>query len=80
MCADNARTAQDLNELRRETMSNIAIKDLAETTDLDRTALAEVRGGFCFGGFFLTYYRGGNSTKEPAIDGESTDAKHRDEI
>jgi hypothetical protein len=59
-------------------MSSLVINDLSESTDLDREALAEVRGGFIFFGF-PSWSTSTDSVKSVAfdgIDGESTDDKH----
>jgi hypothetical protein len=56
-------------------MSSFPIKDLAETTDLGRMAMADIRGGFISFGFGSPSSRSG-SVKTNGIDGESTDDKH----
>jgi DNA mismatch repair protein MutH len=39
-------TTNDKIALRRQTMSNISINDLADTTEIDQPAMASIRGGW----------------------------------
>jgi hypothetical protein len=69
-------TTNDKIPLRRLTMSSVKISDLSETIDLDRMAMAEVRGGW-FGFAFVPSSSSSDKYIKPVgIDGESTDDKH----
>jgi hypothetical protein len=53
------------NQLRSITMKTLIIKDLARTEQLDRTAMASVRGGWTMNS---PYYSFGDVTYAPSYD------------
>lgn len=58
-------------------MSSIKISNISEPIDLDRMAMAEVRGGWSGLAFIPSSSSSDKYIKPVGIDGESTDDKHQ---